>query len=942
MLEAADGGREQIEWRLQNAFGVDKLTAALRFSPALRVMVQSRVGAARDILLNLVDSSWYLAQHAEGAEGGVHASPHSVEGAILGPYVGKRVEVKESRTRLYENYRRRLAGKAEQDPDRGQMLARYANFRTAMVDAVTRRTKGTEKPLSENQFNEEIGKMVRHYDPKNPSTHHKIEEINQSAKEYIDAIDWVKGRAVEVGIMTEGAEVSSTSPLFDESIALRDPAREDKAGPHTRNYLTRMYNKGKIAAESPSLSGGETPFVNVISAWLYRTHRPLVDHSISGKKGTGDWEWLYPGMDFEAAAAKHAEEKPPLTQAEAIQVARKIRQSILELEPGRNLTGPIEFGVASPLKRRVLDIDDKAIESWLENDIDVVFDHYMRSMAPDIEIIRKFGRRNEAGELIEGHLYRKNLETLQERWNAERASGNGPTEVGMPGLIRVIWEQQEARVISAYQDLERAGPPETKKLRKAKKGEDREVVKARASKFHAARTKEISKWRQGLDKSLRQDLRDLRWEFDQVRGVKSQMDRYFGPESTPVRAGRILRDLNWMRIGGGFTINSITDVGKPVMVHGLYRTLRSGYAPFITNMKGVKLVGKDLRRFGAATEATLDTRIQAMADITDEYRPTSKPERFVHAAANNFGLITLLSPWNSFWKTLVGVIQHSKIIDIGESLTKGKQWRGMKQDLEDLRQVGLTTDDAMAIWGEVSQHGEYVKNLWVSRTENWADQNLAEKFGMTLRKSVDQTIVTPGVADRVPLLSSEVGKLGGQFKLFQFASLQRTLIPALQKRDMEVFNGIAMSVFAGSLVYIMKQKLNNREINWDPKVLIEEGVDRSGVLGFYGDMHNMLDKATRGTFSANALTGGPVLSRYAGRSMIDALAGPTMGFAHETTSLVGALATGEWTRSDTHRARRMLPYNQVFYWSGIVDAIEAEANRKLQIPERYQKRQTRR
>ena len=84
--------------------------------------------------------------------------------------------------------------------------------------------------------------------------------------------------------------------------------------------------------------------------------------------------------------------------------------------------------------------------------------------------------------------------------------------------------------------------------------------------------------------------------------------------------------------------------------------------------------------------------------------------------------------------------------------------------------------------------------------EAWdAPRSVVDAFRSAIIRDVDRIIVTPGIGDRPLWMSSETGKLIGQFKSFGFASVQRTLIPALQDRDMGVVNGLALSGAMGML-----------------------------------------------------------------------------------------------------------------------------------------------
>src|SRR5690606_26639789 len=193
-------------------------------------------------------------------------------------------------------------------------------------------------------------------------------------------------------------------------------------------------------------------------------------------------------------------------------------------------------------------------------------------------------------------------------------------------------------------------------------------------------------------------------------------------------------------------------------------------------------------------------------------------------------------------------------------------------------------------------------------------------------KEVDRIIVTPGIGDRPLWMSSDAGKLIGQFKSFSLASAQRVALAGLQQRDAATLNGAILSIMLGMGVYAFKSWGANRPLSDDPAVWVSEGLDRSGLTGWLFDVNNILEKGSRGTIGINALMGGPQMSRYASRNLWGAVLGPTAGLIEDFTQITGSAATGDWRQSDTHAVRRILPYQNLFYMRGLFDAAEAGAN----------------
>ena len=181
-------------------------------------------------------------------------------------------------------------------------------------------------------------------------------------------------------------------------------------------------------------------------------------------------------------------------------------------------------------------------------------------------------------------------------------------------------------------------------------------------------------------------------------------------------------------------------------------------------------------------------------------------------------------------------------------------------------------------------------------------------------------------------MSSELGKVVGQFRSFAFAAVQRVLIRGLQQRDMATANGAAMMLAMGMGIYYLKTKIAEREVADNPATWVAEGIDRSGMLGWLMDVHNITEKATRGVVGINNLTGGPMMSRYAVRNAVGSLLGPTFGFGEEVFKVTGAAAAGELKRSDLRAIRRLAPWQNLFYLRAILNNLQDEIAEEVTVP----------
>ena len=434
-----------------------------------------------------------------------------------------------------------------------------------------------------------------------------------------------------------------------------------------------------------------------------------------------------------------------------------------------------------------------------------------------------------------------------------------------------------------------------------------------------------------LENRRKRDLKDIAAMVDQIRGTYGRADN---PDSIISRAGESLMKVNVITSLGGMTISAIPDLARNVMVHGVSRTMKDGVVPLITNMKGIKAAGKEVRSAGGAFEMELNNRTMSMHEIQDPYVGGSKFEKGLTSATNTFGKIVLMTPWNNSLKNISGIITQGRLIDSTASTAKGAV---SKNDARYLNLMGIDVKMAKRIAGQVEKYGEDIKGKKIAGTDNWTDLGAQRAFRVAIRKEIDKTIVTPGAGD-VPLVfkGTLAGRMVGQFKSFGFAATNKILISGLQERDANLINGWILSTGLGMMTYAFKTWDRGAELSDDPAVWIREGIDRSGNITMITGGEQLLNKVTRGHISASALMGAPPLTRYASRNVTGALLGPSLGKAQDIVSIIGSAAgavtgDGEWTKSDTRASRRLTPFQNTMILRQLFDEMEEGINDSLGV-----------
>lgn len=493
-------------------------------------------------------------------------------------------------------------------------------------------------------------------------------------------------------------------------------------------------------------------------------------------------------------------------------------------------------------KARTLNIPDERIKDFLESDVNYVMENYIRQVAPEIELTKRFGR------------------------------------VDMDGQIKAITEDYN-RLIS-----EAATPKERAKLEKRREA----------------------------------DLRDIRAMRDRLLGTYGAPK---DPASFFVRAGRVARHVNFLRLLGGMTISSLPDMARPIMQHGLRSALKP-LGKMMTDISKMRIAKADLREMGIGLEYALSSRSKVIADLNDPYSRRSFLERGLEWSSQKFGNFTLMNQYTDTMKMWSGLITQSKVLNAAKSVAGGKKLS--KKEITKLAHIGIDESMLHRIADQYSRHGENLDGLLTGHSHMWDDRVVREAFQSAILKDVRTTVITPGIGDTPLMMSSELGKIVMQFKTFFFATHNRALVSGIQSGDASFYYGALLQVGLGSLVYVLKSMMAGREINSDPANLVKEGLDWSGMMGWLGEPNNVLENLSGGTYGMSAMFGGPPASRYQSRNGIGALLGPTFDLGGDIKNITAGVLNGEFDDREVRSVRKLLPFQNLFYLAPLLNQVEEQ------------------
>ena len=804
------------------------VNGALKFvenqDPTLRIL-QSPSRVSRELGQEMFETPLVLGKNEVG-----EATPVSVQALVRGYDAGKYRAL----SGMDNDFVQYVKGHSKKFGD----IARYESGRLLHIN--------TGK-LSYRQFREAVGKAARREDDASSLSgipEDAIPHINSAAKRFRSEVyDPATQKAIAVGLLPEGVDPKTAA-----------------------SYLNRVYDLDKLA--QPEV---RTRFIDVTSEWLARKAEEarvrttkfedevaVLKKQIQEKNNEAPL-LLEKREQLHDRDLKEIEMQPEEFRSLAAEILQRIKGTPAGRLPYDVSMDRIDGGgraagaKAGPLQKRVFMIEDELIEEFLVNDIEQVAKRFVRAIAPDIELTKKFG------------------------------------DIEMTSKIKEIQDDY-------MRLMERP---------------DADGVK--------------------LEKRMNADIRDVVALRDTLRNVYGMPEN---PMDWKVRTGRAFRQLNYIRLLGGMTVSAIPDMARPVMVHGFSRVFGDAIVPLVKNFSAMGKLTQQMRDMGLASDMIMNSRIQQLADVTDDFSRHTMIERGLGAASDTMGMVSVMAPWNTGFKQMTAVVSMNRMIrgidaEIAGTISEGERTY--------LRQNYIGKEEGLAIRKMLDKNGDVEDGVQMPNALKWKDRNAYDVFQAALNRDVDRTIVTPGLDKPLMATGSEVGHHVFQFKSFAIAATQRIMLSGLQQKDMAALNGMLFAVSLGmaSAAFKMWDSGRGKELkDWTIEKWIAEGIDRSGVTGWLFEANNMIEKATRGNVGVSALTGGKQMSRYASRNLSRALLGPTAGTLDLMASVTGSVSSGifgddDWKASDTHAARKLFPYQNLLLVRQTFDSAEEGINSSI-------------
>jgi len=712
----------------------------------------------------------------------------------------------------------------------------------------------TESPTNINldQFNQAV------YETALTGKQHQIPQVNSAASMWRKEFDRLKDDAVNLGLLPEGVDV-----------------------PNAPNYIMVMYNKNKIIEQGGKAARGDGTFP----------------------------QHLYQQFVASNETTKQFLESPIYTQAkERISTlerqVKELKENVKNKEERQKLKEEIER-----IEKEMLDNAPQGAKTW---------DGKLHSVI-----------KGEDAEDTELMIWTQVEQTI------DNILGDSDGKLLNPFLSKLGGATKPFKARKLIIDQLQASPWHITDIQKIAEAHNRAMVPAIKlqdfAKTHGY--KDINDFLEGIGASIRKEfdaqsvgltgkkaqkireqyeanIRDMNATVQMLQGVYGQGFNVLNSKGAEFFDNVL--SWNYTRMLGHMTLASLPELGLLVVRNGLMRALSEGIGQSFSVVK--KISKNDIRALGYAIETELGTQFKSYIEHQGLSTNPSPFTKGLQSLTKSFGNLSLMNPWTDMIQNLAGHMAINKILT---SIHKAVEGTATKKELTNLARLGIAQEhfDTIAKFTKDNIH----KGTRYADWTNWDVKTQPEAYSLrafqaAVSKSIDEVAIMPNFGDK-PLTLQQKGAFGNisklmfQFKSYLMAATNRVLYSGIQnKDDINLYMGIVSMMGLGMLGYIASSVTRGTEPDLSPKNLLREGLDRSAVLGIFGEGINIGQKL----FQLGEV------SRYKSRDAFGSVLGPTGGSVSQLVGLFNKInplssAKGEWTTKDADAVMRLMPLQNLFY-----------------------------
>ncbi len=387
------------------------------------------------------------------------------------------------------------------------------------------------------------------------------------------------------------------------------------------------------------------------------------------------------------------------------------------------------------------------------------------------------------------------------------------------------------------------------------------------------------------------------------------------------KSSLLMRNYQYLTKMGSAVVSQLGDTATVVLNYGFKSFLKNFPNLLATlpskkfQLEGLKLNEEEMKLAGFCMELTLNNMMGGVSNTFtrngDAFFSNNPLKNVIDEGVKFMNKVNFMSKADDSIKNWTGLIIQEQAI---RAIKNFENLKNGSRDLINLNKNGIGKNNYKIIKEQLDKHSYTKKgfgtNIYIPNTQSWDNKEAVNLYRTFLNNSVNSVTLNPKIQDMPIWGNKEFGKLILQFKGFTLSSINKILIPALQKKDTDVLAFLITSFAMANIIMYAKNTLKGKKNPEKTNQIVKETLKQTSFAPLFFDINQVTSSLGIDLYD----TEDEREKRADPKNFLISLGGPSVSSLADFGTAVSSTAKdGSLTPYEQQAIKKLIPYQNLFY-----------------------------
>jgi len=387
------------------------------------------------------------------------------------------------------------------------------------------------------------------------------------------------------------------------------------------------------------------------------------------------------------------------------------------------------------------------------------------------------------------------------------------------------------------------------------------------------------------------------------------------------KSSLLMRNYQYLTKMGSAVVSQLGDTATVVLNYGFKSFLKNFPNLLATlpskkfQLEGLKLNEEEMKLAGFCMQLTLNNMMGGVSNTFtrngDAFFSNNPLKNVIDEGVKFMNKVNFMSKADDSIKNWTGLIIQEQAI---RAIKNFENLKNGSRDLINLNKNGIGKNNYKIIKEQLDKHSYTKKgfgtNIYIPNTQSWDNKEAVNLYRTFLNNSVNSVTLNPKIQDMPIWGNKEFGKLILQFKGFTLSSINKILIPALQKKDTDVLAFLITSFAMANIIMYAKNTLKGKKNPEKTNQIVKETLKQTSFAPLFFDINQVTSSLGIDLYD----TEDEREKRADPKNFLISLGGPSVSSLADFGTAVSSTAKdGSLTPYEQQAIKKLIPYQNLFY-----------------------------